>query len=206
MQVLWREVFEGNRPLTVDKFLYCYKPSEINQSFGFYQFMARGKDYRLIKSLVTSDRNWKTEFFFVSSFWAGRPIEVDQDPFPPYTGELGNLRPEGMPMVIILLFIMLVLVNNYLINFFIGARRPQLSRFFVERVQKAHLYTDRTFHFLVRLQLLAIWGLGPELSTETIAHELTIRRRKFSYRFLFPFPLLSFLFLTNAFLFQEWLQ
>ena len=68
MQVLWREVFEGNRPLTVDEFLFCYKPSEINQSLGFYQFTARGKDYRLIKSLVTSDRNWKTEFFFVSGF------------------------------------------------------------------------------------------------------------------------------------------
>ena len=68
MQVLWREVFEGDHPLAVDKFLYCYKPSEINQSLGFYQFTARGKDYRLIKSLVTSDRNWKTEFFFVSGF------------------------------------------------------------------------------------------------------------------------------------------
>ena len=56
MQVLWREVFEGNCPFTVDKFLYCYKPSKINQSLGFYQFTARGKDYRLIKSLVTS--NW----------------------------------------------------------------------------------------------------------------------------------------------------
>ena len=96
MQFLWREVFEGNRPLTVDEFLFCYKPFEINQSLGFYQFTARGKDYRLIKSLVTSYRNWKTEFFFVSSFWARRPIEVDRDPFPPYTGELGNLRPEGM--------------------------------------------------------------------------------------------------------------
>ena len=81
MQVLWREVFEGNRPFTVDEFLFCYKPSEINQSLGFYQFTAREKDYRLIKSLVTSDRNWKTEFFFVSGFWAGRPIEVDRDPF-----------------------------------------------------------------------------------------------------------------------------
>ena len=96
MQVLWREVFEGNRPLTVDEFLYCYKPSKINQSLGFYQFTVRGKDYRLIKFLVTSDRNWKTEFFFVSGFWAGHPIEVDRDPFPPYTRELGNFRPEGM--------------------------------------------------------------------------------------------------------------
>mgnify|MGYP000922495661 CR=1 FL=1 len=35
------EVFDGNRPLTVDKFLYSYKPSEISQSLGFYQFLAR---------------------------------------------------------------------------------------------------------------------------------------------------------------------
>ena len=57
MQVLWREVFEGDRSLTVDEFLFCYKLSEINQSLGFYQFTAKGKDCRLIKSLVTSDRN-----------------------------------------------------------------------------------------------------------------------------------------------------
>ena len=57
MQVLWREVFEGDRPLIVDKFFFCYKPSEINQSQGFYQFTARGSDCRLIKSLVSSNRN-----------------------------------------------------------------------------------------------------------------------------------------------------
>ena len=117
IQVLWREVFEGDRPLTVDEFLYCYKPSEINQSLGFYQFTARGKDYRLIKYLVTSDRNWKTEFFFILGFWAGRPIEVDQDPFPSYTGELGNLRPGSMLIAITLLFIIFILVGSCLIIF-----------------------------------------------------------------------------------------
>ena len=105
MQVLWREVFERDRSLTVDEFLYYYKPSEINQSLDFYQFTAIGKYYRLIKSLVTSDRNWKTEFFFVSSFWAGHPVEVGRDPFAPYTRELGNLRPKGTLMVVILLFV-----------------------------------------------------------------------------------------------------
>ena len=58
----------GDRPLIMDEFLFCYKPSEINQSLGFYQFAARGKDCRLIKSLASSDRNWKTEFIFVSGF------------------------------------------------------------------------------------------------------------------------------------------
>ena len=29
MQVLWREMFEGNYPIAVDEFHYCYKPLEI---------------------------------------------------------------------------------------------------------------------------------------------------------------------------------
>ena len=57
MQILWREVFGGDRPLTMDEFLFYYKPSEINQSLGFYQFTAKGTNCRLIKSLVSSNRN-----------------------------------------------------------------------------------------------------------------------------------------------------
>ena len=123
--------------------------------------------------------------------------------------ELGNLCPEGMPMVITSLFIMLVFVSSYLIiNFlfyflffyyyylyiyiYIGARRPHLSRFFIERVQKARLHTNRTFHFWVSLQGLATWGLGSKSSAEAIAHELTIHRRKFPNHFHFPFPLFFF--------------
>lgn len=96
MQTLWREVFDGNCPLTVDEFLYFYKPLEISQSLVFYQFFARGSSCRLVKSLLSSDRRWKTDFFFVSGFWAGNPVEVGRDPFPPYTGEMGHLRPEGI--------------------------------------------------------------------------------------------------------------
>jgi len=36
MQVLWREVFDENYPLTMDEFLYYYKPFEISQSLDFY--------------------------------------------------------------------------------------------------------------------------------------------------------------------------
>ena len=50
MQVLWREVFKGNRPITVDEFLYCYKPLEITQSASFfYQFSFRGSQFSLIR-------------------------------------------------------------------------------------------------------------------------------------------------------------
>ena len=103
MQILWREVFEGDRPLTVDEFLFYYKPSEINQSLGFYQFTARGKDCRLIKSLASFDRNWKSKFIFVSGFWAGNLVDVGRDPFAPFSGDLGNLRPEGMSLPFFLL-------------------------------------------------------------------------------------------------------
>ena len=100
MQILWREVFGGDRPFTVDEFLFCYKPSEIYQSFVFHQFTARGADYRLIKSLASFDRNWKNEFFFVSGFWARNPVDVGRDTFGRdtfgrCTGDLGNLHPEG---------------------------------------------------------------------------------------------------------------
>lgn len=36
MQVLWREALEGNCPITVDEFLYCYKTLEIKKPTGFY--------------------------------------------------------------------------------------------------------------------------------------------------------------------------
>jgi len=38
--------------------------------------------------------------FLRLGFWAGNLVKVGRDLFPPYTGEMGNLRPEG-----ILLFI-----------------------------------------------------------------------------------------------------
>ena len=98
MQILWTEVFGGDRPLTVDEFLYCYKPSEIHQSPGFYQFTARGRDCRLVKSLASSDRKWKTEFFFVFGFWARNPMDVGQDTFGRYAGDLGNLRLRVSPL------------------------------------------------------------------------------------------------------------
>ena len=51
MQIFWREVFDRNRSLTMDEFQYYYKPLEISQSLGIYQFFARGSNYRLVRSL-----------------------------------------------------------------------------------------------------------------------------------------------------------
>ena len=113
MQVLWREVFGGDRPLTVDEFLYCYKPSEIHQSLGFYQFTARGKDCRVIRSLPSSDRKWKTEFFFVSGNWAGNPSNVGWDTFGHYTGDLGNFCPQGKSFYLFIYFLLFLYSNSF---------------------------------------------------------------------------------------------
>ena len=96
MQVLWREALEGDRPITVDEFLYCYKPSEIKKSASFYQFSSRGSYFSLIKGRSSSDRLWKKEFFIISGNWAGDPADVGNPPFPPFTSPLGRLCPEGM--------------------------------------------------------------------------------------------------------------
>ena len=175
MQVLWREVFEGDCPFIVDEFLYCYKHYEISQSLGFYQFSDRGTDCRLIKSLLTFDKNWKMEFFFVSSFQVGNLVEVGKDAFPPYTEEIGNLCPKGMLPFYSIFSIFFVFVYPPL---FLAIGRPSLSRFYLECVQQARQFADRSFHSLVTLQHLATWGLGPEMSVETLAHEFTTRRHK----------------------------
>ena len=96
MHVLWREALEGNCPITVNEFLYCYKPSEIKRSVGFYQFSSRGFYYSLIKGRSSSDRLWKTKFFIISRNWVGDPVDVHSAPFLPFTSPIGRLCPEGM--------------------------------------------------------------------------------------------------------------
>ena len=86
MQVLWSVVFDRNHHFTVDEFLYCYKPSKISQSLGFYLFLVKGSNYGLVRSLPISDRRWKMKFFFISGFQAGNPVEGGMDSFLPYTG------------------------------------------------------------------------------------------------------------------------
>ena len=64
---------------------------------------------------------------------------------------------------------------------FITVEQPSLSKFHRDRVHRARLHADRSFHSLVTLQRLATWELGPEPSVEALAHELTVRRREFSF-------------------------
>ena len=47
------------------------------------------------------------EFFFIYGFWARHLVEVARDPFAPYTRKLGNLRLEGMFIIVIILLFLL---------------------------------------------------------------------------------------------------
>ena len=96
MQVLWHEALEGNHPITVDEFLYCYKPLEIKQFAGFYQFSSSGPQFSLIKGHNSFNKLWKKEFFYFYRNWVEDPVDVDSASFSPFTSLLGHLHPEGM--------------------------------------------------------------------------------------------------------------
>ena len=139
MQVLWHEALEGNCLITVDEFLYCYKPSEIKKSAGFYQFLSRGSYYSLIKGCNLFDRLWKKEFFIIFRNWAGGPADVGNPPFPPFTSSLDHLRPEGMfPFHFILCFLTCFLSFIHLTLSFGDATvvHPRLDKFIWTRLTK----------------------------------------------------------------------
>ena len=119
MQVLWREALEGNCPITVDEFLYCYKLSEIKKSAGFYQFSYRGSYYSLIKGRNSFDKLWKKEFFIISGNWAGDLADVGNAPFPPFTSPLGCLHPEGMFPFYFILFLFTYFLSFNRLTFFL---------------------------------------------------------------------------------------
>ena len=119
MQVLWHEALEGNCPITVDKFLYYYKSSEIKKSTGFYQFSSRGSYYSLIKSRSSSDKLWKKEFFIIFRNWAGNPADVGNAPFPPFTSPLGRLCPNRMFPFYFILFLFTYFLSFKCLTFFL---------------------------------------------------------------------------------------
>jgi hypothetical protein len=72
----------GADAITVDEFLYCYKPSQIAMSSGFWTFNGRQKRMKLITGLPTSNREWKDGFVFIcGDKWEGLPWEERDEDF-----------------------------------------------------------------------------------------------------------------------------
>ena len=89
---------------------------------------------------------------------------------------MGSLHLEGM-LFFTTCFISFVNIYLTLFAFFFTTiRQPSLSKFYLDRVQQAHSFTDKNFHSLVTLHRFTAWRLGPEPNEEALAHELNMRR------------------------------
>ena len=71
--------------------------------------------------------------------------------------------------------------------FFICATitRPRLDKFYLERIDRTRAHPERSFHSLLTLRHLAVWGLGLEPTEENLAHKETTRRSKCHPSFFF---------------------
>uniref|UniRef100_A0A2N9F5M2 Transposase (putative) gypsy type domain-containing protein n=1 Tax=Fagus sylvatica TaxID=28930 RepID=A0A2N9F5M2_FAGSY len=78
--VMWRVSSNGEEDLTVDEFLFCYKPVQIALSRGFWMFKNRDANSRVVQGLPSSNRIWKDGYFFVcGDNWERLPQEDPRD-------------------------------------------------------------------------------------------------------------------------------
>ena len=60
MEVMYGAMSNGARSLTVQEFLHCYRPEEIDKSKGMYSFVPRKFVLKVIFETPNSNRDWKT--------------------------------------------------------------------------------------------------------------------------------------------------
>ena len=81
MEVLYGAMFDGVRRLTVKEFLHYYHPDEIAQSKGIYSFVPRSPLLRLVCETPDSNRNWKSQYFFMEGDkWMCCPADTEHMP------------------------------------------------------------------------------------------------------------------------------
>ena len=68
---------DGQKSLTLDKFLFCYQPLPTLSTKGTYYIKCREEKYRLVTEIPSSNRRWKERYFFVGGAdWVCRLEEV----------------------------------------------------------------------------------------------------------------------------------
>ena len=81
VEVMYGVLSKGACWMTVKEFFHCYLPSEITQSKGMYSFLPRKPFFRLVCETPTSNRNWKSRYFFLEGDdWIGH---LDDQEFMP---------------------------------------------------------------------------------------------------------------------------
>jgi hypothetical protein len=78
--VMWKVLSDGKDDLTLDELLFCYKPSQIAASPGFWSLNMRQRGLKLVVGTPSSNREWKDRFVFVcGDNWEGLLCEKDDD-------------------------------------------------------------------------------------------------------------------------------
>ena len=81
MEVLYGAMSNGARSLTVQEFLHCYRPNEIDKSKGMYSFVPRKSVLKVIYKTPNSNRDWKSRYFFLEGdSWMCYPGETNHMP------------------------------------------------------------------------------------------------------------------------------
>ena len=95
VEVLYGAMSDWARRLTVEEFFHYYRPAEITQSKGTYNFAPRGSLLRLICKNPDSNRDWKSRyFFFEGDEWM---CHLDDTEFMPVDKTWGIMPSSGMP-------------------------------------------------------------------------------------------------------------
>ena len=65
MEVLYRAMSNSAKSLTVQEFIQCYRPDEIDKSKGMYSFVPKKSVLKVIYETPDSNHNWKSRYFFL---------------------------------------------------------------------------------------------------------------------------------------------
>ena len=80
-EVLYEVMSDGANRMTMEKFFHCYRPSEITQSKGMYNFVPRSLLLRLVCNTPDSNKNWKGRYFFIQGDeWMCHPSKQEYMP------------------------------------------------------------------------------------------------------------------------------
>ena len=94
MEVLYGAMSGGSRSLTVQEFLHCYRPDEIDKSKGMYSFVLRKSILKVIYETPNSNCDWKSRYFFLESDdWM---CHLGETNFMPVDKTWGILDPSGI--------------------------------------------------------------------------------------------------------------
>ena len=151
MEVLYGAMTNEARRLTVKEFFHCYRLAKIAQSKGMYSFVPRSPLLRLECETPDSNRNWKSQYFFMEGDeWMCHPGDTDRMPVDKIWGILPS---SSMNLSI---FSLQFLINMSLTVFFYNSS-PQVSLeewSFLEKIFNKTKLEEKTWAKLVTLDTL----------------------------------------------------